>query len=1279
MLRPTEAPATEPAETPTEGHTPERGSVLLLVDDYPTMQVWSSALSGVAADVERLGLGTVIRQPIGLDEGSLPALAPSVTLILVVSDGASPAWASPRAARLLWALGHQRPTAVLHLLSQPQWYRTGVAPDPAQLRCLGPGNPNTQWEWRAASIGTQPDEAGDGELGDIVPVPVVESSPRWLEFLARLVNGEGIWISIESLLLAEPADAQGPAARPAVLGDLEPIDPRVVVDTFKASVPPVTFRLATYLAAVPLDVSVMQEVRSGLLPKSDVEHLAQVLVSPLVRAESAPAGKSLRVGFRFAEGVPEELLAAARFSDIERLVRVVDERRRDSPGVSSFTSVLNHPPVSPSELEGKIESRRDQLEWRRARARVLVALGGPYQRQGRLELESLPSDDFFILPRNPREGGNRTSPGGSAPWAGGAPMPSDVQDSQPAGTSAPSTGARVPGRSRGRAVLGDYPLRNPNFTGRGDLLADLHASLRSEEPTAVLPHALHGMGGVGKTMLAIEYIYRHQDEYDVVWWIPSQRATVIQSSLIELGQRLGLDVPNEANVAVPIVLDALRRGEPYGNWLLVFDNAESPEQVQPFLPKGGDGHILITSRDARWSQLARPLEVDVFTRDESKDLLQRRGPDITDDEADRLAEALGDLPLAIEQAAAWHYETGMPARQYLQLLREKQIALLEMPGPLDYQTPVIAAWNVSLDHLEARSPEALQLLQVCAFFAAEPIPRALFTPARREEIAPELDTALRDPIRFSRALREISKYSLARIDHRTNAIQMHRLVQAALIARMTEAEQSRMRNAAHRVLAVNDPNDPENPAYYGIYGGLYPHLLAAEAISSEDRWVRVLVINEAKYLYRWGDHGAAVELAGAAHTSWSAAYGDDDAQTLEVARVLGFFLFVVGRYGEAAELDAAALAVFRRLEQEGRPNPDGELRALWNVAMDRRVQGEFAEALAIAEDIYERSMRAYGEDEPDTLLSAHDLAVSLRLSGLFVRARDRDESTYERRLGIFGADDPRTISTRLGLLIDQRELGDYTTAERAHFDEWNRAKLALGELNPTTLFARRLLAVAQRRAGHHQAARETSDLVCTQLRSRYGNRHPDTLAAESNLAIDLRQVGELEQAQRLGADIVQRYTQILGPDHPHTLTAQVNLAITHRLLSETELARQLDSTAHEILVRRLGPDHPSSLVAAANLGSDLFAVGDVQAAVDRDLDTWRRLSSVLGPGHPTTLACESNLAIDLHALGRHGEAEQHHQHALAGLRAALGQEHPAVRQAEIWDERANCDLDPMPL
>jgi NB-ARC domain len=207
-------------------------------------------------------------------------------------------------------------------------------------------------------------------------------------------------------------------------------------------------------------------------------------------------------------------------------------------------------------------------------------------------------------------------------------------------------------QSRAPVIWENVPQRNKNFTGRAALLDVLRSRLTGSA-TVVLPHALHGLGGVGKTQLAVEYAYRHQDSYDVVLWVPADQESLVPSTLAVLAPRLGIDgIPrNRVDEAAAAVLNALRRGEPYPRWLLVFDNADQPEKIRQFVP-GGPGHVLVTSRNRAWAEVVDTVDVDVFSRAESLEFLSRRVPEIDAADAGRLAEELGDLPLALDQAAA---------------------------------------------------------------------------------------------------------------------------------------------------------------------------------------------------------------------------------------------------------------------------------------------------------------------------------------------------------------------------------------------------------------------------------------------------------------------------------------------------------------------------------------------------------------------------------------------------------------------------------------------------
>ena len=204
---------------------------------------------------------------------------------------------------------------------------------------------------------------------------------------------------------------------------------------------------------------------------------------------------------------------------------------------------------------------------------------------------------------------------------------------------------------------GNVPQRNMNFTGRDDILGRLRQGTSSNVTAVVqsepLPRALQGFGGVGKTAVATEYAYRNRSEYDLVWWIPAEQITLVRSSLAALAVKLGLEAASATGIeaTTTAVLDALRRGEPISRWLLIFDNADQPEDLKSFIPQG-PGDVLITSRNHAWKQEVETVPVDVFSRHESVQFLGKRvTKGLSEQDADRLAEQLGDLPLALVQRA----------------------------------------------------------------------------------------------------------------------------------------------------------------------------------------------------------------------------------------------------------------------------------------------------------------------------------------------------------------------------------------------------------------------------------------------------------------------------------------------------------------------------------------------------------------------------------------------------------------------------------------------------
>jgi tetratricopeptide (TPR) repeat protein len=680
----------------------------------------------------------------------------------------------------------------------------------------------------------------------------------------------------------------------------------------------------------------------------------------------------------------------------------------------------------------------------------------------------------------------------------------------------------------------NIPARNPVFTGRDELLAAVHERLLADTKAAV--QVLQGMGGVGKTQLAAEYAHRFAGNYGLAWWVDAEQPGLIGDQFAALGAALGRVRPGEDTEVVRATVLAELRGR--GQWLLVFDSAEHPTDVRPWLP-GGGGHVLITSRGRDWAEIAAPVEVDVLARAESIAILQARVAGLSETHADQLAVQLGDLPLAVAHAAGFMAETGIPAAQYLELLRTQAGHLLAQAAPgSSYPRSLAAATELIADRLDGEDRAAAQLASLCAFLAPEPIPEDLFTSVPGK-LPDELAARAVDLLAWRQTLAHLVRQSLARIDQR--GLVMHRLTQAILRDRLTLAQATATRGHTEAILAASNLRDQDDPVMWPRWAQLMPHLLAADLAATGNLDLRLMACNACSYLLRRGDTRTGYDLASNLREHWRGRLGDDNVYTLTATAYLARALRDMGRYADARDLDQDTLE--RRRQTLGPDHPD-TLGSAIGLALDLRALGDVQAAHDLDQDILDRKRRVLGAEHPDTLNSANNLAIDLRVLGDVQAAHDLDQDTLDRRRRILGPDHPDTLGTANNLALALRALGDV------------------------------------------QAAHDLDQDILDRKRRVLGADHPSTLNSANNLALDLRDLGDTQAAHDLDQDTLERRRRILGPDHPHTLSSASSLAADLRMLGEMQAAHDLDQDTLERRRRILGADHPQTLDSARNLTAD---------------------------------------------------------------------------------------------
>jgi tetratricopeptide (TPR) repeat protein len=697
---------------------------------------------------------------------------------------------------------------------------------------------------------------------------------------------------------------------------------------------------------------------------------------------------------------------------------------------------------------------------------------------------------------------------------------------------------------------------NPFFTGGEEVLAELRKTL--DERGVV---ALTGLTGMGKTQMAAQYAYRHRMDYPAVLWVRAESLETLFSDLSQLAARL--ELPEREAKEQSVVLDAVKRWlDEQERWLLVLDNVEDYGIVRDLTRKADAAkghHIIITTQTQGLGSVGKqrlfPME-----RDQGALLLLRRAQRLTRDNplssvgsqeaafAREIAEEVGGLPLALDQAGAFIEETACGLADYLKLLRERSQALLDRRGGLDSDhLSVGKTFLTSLEKLQKMNPAAAELLQAAAFLPPDAIPEEIFIEGAAE-FGPELSSAASDALRWNDAIACVLKFSLLERDPEKKLLAVHRIVQAVLKSRMTEEE--RKSRAGQVVRAVNAAFPDPEFENWGRCERLVPSAQFCAALLDEYRlatYEAAQLLNQAgSYLRQRARNTEAEPLFRISLSITELLQGPDHPNVAISLNNLAALLQATNRSKEAEPLMRRALEIDERAN--GPDDPNVAIR-LNNLAQLLKATNRLEEAEPLMRRALDIDERAYGAEHPDVAIDLNNLALLLQATNRLAEAEPlirRAQDTLVRAYGPNHSDVATSLNNLAQLL---------------------QAMNRLAEAEP---LMRRALDIDER---------------------TYGSDHPKVGIRLNNLAQLLQDTNRLEEAQPLMRRALDIDERAYGSDHPDVAIDLNNLA---RLLQDTNRlaeAEPLMRRALEIIARSLGSDHPKTIGVRNNFVTLLRQMG----------------------------------------------------------------------------------------
>ncbi|KAJ7348124.1 hypothetical protein DFH08DRAFT_779415 [Mycena albidolilacea] len=838
--------------------------------------------------------------------------------------------------------------------------------------------------------------------------------------------------------------------------------------------------------------------------------------------------------------------------------------------------------------------------------------------------------------------------------------------------------------------INNCPLPSRIFHGRQAILDKMQQYFSQDSDQQQLIYVLHGLGGAGKTQIALKFIQLSRSCFSSIYFVDTSSVETINTSFkfIAISKKIG-DTAESARQWLTSKQE---------QWLLFFDNANDPKiDLNKFIPQCSHGNIIITSQNpALCVYSGSNSSVSGMEEDEAIQLLLKSAAqNITPQSrmyADAIVKELAYFPLAIIQAGAFIAKS-QNLEGYLVLYAANKTRLLsEKPAQShdSHALTVYTTWQISFEQL---SPLASQFLQHCSFLHYGGISEEIFMNASRYHIhcalaitenlqyavdqlasvaihSEQLNPAFQflaqfkgsddswDSLQFQDIVNETLTYSLMNFDPMTKLFSMHPLVHYWCHAMVREQES--YRSCMVGIIGMYITSIPEEDFQLASMR-LLPHLDVLVA-----RGMQIIPdfgLQYARVYHFAGNYHKALSLGGPYVQKLRDSLGDHHPDTFTAMSWLASIYINLGQYAEAQKLEVIVLEKSRELFGEHHPEA---LRALANLAAACFHLGQFQETKKLQLEVLEKSEKLLGESHTDTLRALHNLSITYQSLGQFKEAMKLQTHVLDKHRIHLGNDHPDTLTTIADLALVYRHLGQHEEAKKLDIEVLQKRKKLLGDNHPNTLRTMASLAVTHWHLNELEEAEQFQLDVLEKRQNLLGDDHPDTLGVMGNLARTYQSLGRLEDAKKLQVDVLTKCTKFLGDNHPDTLAIMGNLAVTYRHLGQLEETEKLQVDVLEKCRKLLGDDHPDTLTEMSNLALTYKAMGQREKAEELQVDVLVKSRKVLGDDHPDTfLAAVENLALTYKSLGQLEVAKKLEMYSLAKCRQVLGDDHPNTLNAMV--------------